>query len=121
MESVNNSPGKMKVKIVKAELTRDTEMFSEMDPFCQMTYKKCDYKTQTHQEGGKKPKWNREFEIHVDNINDPIKFWVGEKDLTWDDDVGTAELTVKDIIGEGLNGKDDWYGIQYKGEPSGKI
>ena len=67
------------------------------------------------------PVWNKQFEIYVPNVNDKISFWVGEEDVMWDDDVGTAELTVKDIIGEGLNGKDDWYDIKYKGEPSGKI
>jgi len=50
--------GKLIVKIIEANLTRDTEMFSKMDPFCKMTYQGKINKTVVKDEAGKKPRWN---------------------------------------------------------------
>jgi Ca2+-dependent lipid-binding protein len=46
-------------------LTRDIETFGKMDPFVQITYNGNTYKTPTHQDGGKAPKWNHTIEIPI--------------------------------------------------------
>ena len=51
--------GKWKVKIIEAHLTRDTEMFSKMDPFCKMFYNGKMNATVVKDEAGKKPRWNQ--------------------------------------------------------------
>lgn len=57
--------GKLSIIICEAQLTRDTEMFSKMDPYVKMTFHKKTYKTRVKDEAGKHPKWNQTFELYV--------------------------------------------------------
>lgn len=50
--------GKLTVKILEADLKRDTETFSKMDPFAKMFYNGKTFKTVVKNGAGKKPKWN---------------------------------------------------------------
>jgi len=59
--------GKLKVTICEAKLTRDTEMFSKMDPYVVMKYKDQELKTKVKDEAGKRPVWNESFSIYVHN------------------------------------------------------
>ena len=57
--------GSLTVKILEADLKRDTETFSKMDPFCKMTYNGKLFKTVVKDGAGKKPKWNQTFQLDV--------------------------------------------------------
>ena len=50
--------GKLKLTVVEAKLTRDTEFFGKMDPFCIIEYRQERHKTQVKQNAGKTPKWD---------------------------------------------------------------
>jgi len=54
----NIGGGNIRITIVEAKLSRDTEIFSKMDPYCVIDYNGNKYKTVTHKSGGKFPKWN---------------------------------------------------------------
>ena len=54
-----NTKGKIKITIVEADLTRDTELIGKMDPCCILKFKGQKLKTATHKSGGKKPRWNK--------------------------------------------------------------
>ena len=58
MENKQTKKGKLKVKIIEADLTRDTEWFSKMDPFCKMIYNKKLNTTVVKDEAGTNPRWN---------------------------------------------------------------
>ena len=55
--------GLLKVTVCSANLTRDTEMVGNMDPFCEISIggEKV-YKTAVKDEAGKTPVWNEEFD-----------------------------------------------------------
>ena len=50
--------GKLRLTIVEAKLTRDTEFFGKMDPFCIVEYRQERYKTAVKDNAGKTPVWN---------------------------------------------------------------
>ena len=66
----------LKITIIEANLTRDTDILSKMDPFVTFIYNQNIYNTQVLDEAGKNPKWNRTFEIIVKNQDDEICFIV---------------------------------------------
>jgi Ca2+-dependent lipid-binding protein len=68
--------GKLVIHIEEADLKRDTEIFSKMDPFCKMFYNGKTFKTAVKDGAGKKPKWNQRFELDILDHNDEIKFEV---------------------------------------------
>ena len=58
--------GTIRIKICSADLTRDTEWFGKMDPFCVIEYKEKKYQTNVKNEAGKKPVWNQSFSFFVE-------------------------------------------------------
>ena len=100
--------GKLRVTICEAKLTRDTEMFSKMDPYCTMFYKNKSYKTNVKNEAGKKPVWNQTFEIAIQNVSDAIKFEVRDQDIMSTDLIGKLECQVWELIGPN-NGENKWH------------
>lgn len=61
--------GALNFQIVDAELYRDTEVISKMDPYVIIRYGGRDVKTSTKNEAGKRPVWNETFTIPVTSIN----------------------------------------------------
>ena len=57
--------GKMSIKLIEAQLKRDKEIIGKMDPFVRISYINKEFKTQTHSDGGKQPKWNEAFDIEL--------------------------------------------------------
>ena len=119
---LNPTSGQLQITIEQADLTHDTEFFGKMDPFCVMKFKGKQYKTETHEDGGKNPVWNQTFNLYVADASDPILFNVQEEDVIYNDDVGDLKMTVSQLIGSDNKGKSDWYQIVRKGKKSsGKI
>lgn len=90
--------GTLYMVIEEAKLTRDTEMFSKMDPYCKVKYMGKKYKTQTKDEAGKKPVWRYKMELYVKDMNEEIEFKVMDQDNLTSDFVGGHICRVKDII-----------------------
>ena len=65
-------PKVLKITIVEAFLTRDTEIFGEMDSYVVMTFGGQVMKTDVHDESGKHPVWNKTFEINYSSTSDII-------------------------------------------------
>ena len=51
--------GALKIHVIEARLTRDTEFFSKMDPYVTIATRQQQFRTRTIQGGGKKPAWNQ--------------------------------------------------------------
>lgn len=51
-------PGTLELRIISAQLFRDTELFGKMDPFAKISIGSISKKTPTHNSGGKNPRWN---------------------------------------------------------------
>jgi Ca2+-dependent lipid-binding protein len=55
------SAGILNLKIVKAELIRDTELLGSMSPYCTLTHKGNKLKTKVQSNAGKLPVFGDEF------------------------------------------------------------
>jgi Ca2+-dependent lipid-binding protein len=65
--------GKLKLTVVEAKLTRDTEaMFNKMDPFVTLKLREQNFKTKVLQGAGKTPKWDEVFDFDVKYIGDDL-------------------------------------------------
>ncbi len=86
-----------------------------MDPFAQIIYKGVTYKTPTHEDGGKTPKWNHTFEIPIESEDDNILIQCFDEDLVSNTLIGEQSYRVSEI----LNGTS--FAINFKGKKSGEI
>jgi len=117
----NAKGGTLRVRLIEANLTRDTETFSKMDPYVNIIYNAVKVgKTKTLDGAGKKPKWNQSFEIQIMDIMDDIYFEVKDEDLTSSDLIGTLKCKIFNILGPN-NGMAEWHDITYHGKRAGKI
>ena len=91
------SGGTIRIKIWSAQLTRDTEIFGKMDPYCVIEYKDKKYQTNVKNEAGTKPVWNQSFNFFAE-LNRQIVFDVLEEDTFSSDQVGMCETTIEAII-----------------------
>ena len=111
--------GKLKLHIIEAKLTRDTEVFSKMDPFCKFQMRDQTYKTKVLNGAGKTPKWNEIWDIDVKYIGDDLLIDVMDEDVTSSDMIGQASIKLSSLCAGG--GMDEWFDIQYKGKKAGTI
>lgn len=103
--------GTLKITIVEAKLTRDTEFMGKMDPFCVIDYRQARNKTVTKHDAGKTPVWNQTFEYDIKYIGDDMVFKVFDEDLTENDPVGAFNTKVSALAVPG--GLDEWFTLTY--------
>ena len=53
--------GILTLTCAEGKLTRDTEFFGKMSPYCTITHNKNKHKTKVAHEQGKTPRWKDEF------------------------------------------------------------
>jgi len=111
--------GHLRVEVVEARLTRDTEMFGKMDPYCVISLGEQKFRTRVLDGAGKTPKWHQAFEFDVVSGSDHVSVQVFDEDVGKDDIVGNALLQVSTLCVK--SGVDDWFTICYKGKQAGQI
>merc|ERR1711957_917450 len=95
-----------RITLVEAKLTRDTEFFGKMDPFCVLQVRQAIFKTAVKMDAGKTPVWNETFDVQVE-------------DVTSNDAIGSFEAKLSALCVPG--GLDDWFTISYKGKSAGQV
>ena len=104
------SIGKLRVYLLEAHLTHDTETFGKMDPYVKMTCRDEEWKSSVADDAGKKPKWNNQFfDINVHYLGDDLHFKVFDDDIGKDDMVGSGSTKLSALVHE--NGIDEWFEI----------
>lgn len=63
-----------------------------MDPFIQINYGKLKLKTKVLDEAGKKPIWNEDFEIKIEDLEDEITLTCYDEDVAVNDLVGDVKI-----------------------------
>jgi len=104
---------------VEAKLTRDTEWFGKMDPFCIVEYRQERFKTAVKDNAGKNPVWNQTYEIDIKYIGDDMWLKVFDEDVTTNDAVGATQIKCSSLCLPG--GLDDWFTITFKGKSAGQL
>ena len=79
--------GTLRIEIIEARLTRDTETFSKMDPYCVIETRQQKHRTRTLQGAGKTPKWDQAFDVDVKYIGDDMTIKVLDEDISSSDTV----------------------------------
>ena len=93
---------------MEAQLTRDTEIFSKMDPYIVINTRQQRIRTITMNSAGKNPVWKDErCTIDVKYIGDDMHLEVFDEDVTDSDLVGETTLKLSTFcVGSGI---DEWY------------
>ena len=79
-----------------------------MDPYLQIEMKNFKFLTSVINQGGKNPVWNEYVQIDVKSLSDEMNFSCFDKDLIYDDLIGSTKISVKDLLeledeDEGIN------------------
>lgn len=113
----------MRITFSRANLVRNTETFSNMDPYVIMEYGSNKFRTQTKDDAGKNPVWDETFELFIKNVNDEMSIKIMDEDVMVDDTVGTRQIPVKEVLGgERLTGlQNQSVDIFYHGKVSGSV
>lgn len=116
-----SSAGKLKICILEAKLTHDTEPLGKMDPYVIIETRMQRYRTKTQEDAGKTPAWADEmFEVDVKYEGDDIHFVVMDEEVMTDDRVGDCTCKLSSFIGS-TGDMDDWWEIRYDGKSAGHI
>jgi len=117
--TTTSTTGRLRLTVIEAKLTRDTDFFSKMDPYCIIKSREQTFKTKVMQNAGKMPKWNEIFDINVKYIGDDMSVEVLDEDVTSSDQVGITNIKLSSLCMNG--GIDEWFDLQYKGKKSGSV
>lgn len=85
----------LQVKVIEAELLRNTEAIGAMDPYVVMELGSKKLQTTEKSDAGRKPKWGEDFEFEVNNPNQQFKLTVFDKDVMSSDVVGSATINLR--------------------------
>ena len=107
------------MKVLEARLTRDTELFDKMDPYCVLNYKGKKIQTRVHEGGGKTPKWNEEFTIMLEDNGGELQVIIMDSDMVTDDTVGGICIGMRHLVA--TEPVKEWYELQYKNKSAGKV
>lgn len=64
--------GTLDITVIEARLTRDTETFGKMDPYCKISTRQQNFKTAVKNGAGKTPTWNETFQVDVKYVGDDL-------------------------------------------------
>lgn len=105
--------------LMQAKLTRNTETFGKMDPYCIVKYREEEHKTQTKNNAGKTPVWNQTFDLDIKYIGDDIEVSVLDEDVCKSDLIGQCKFKPSTLSVPG--GITEWFDIEYHGKKAGQI
>lgn len=112
--------GKLIVKPLRAELTRDVDTFSKMDPYVQLKLGDKTQRTKSNEGGGKQPSWKDVFEFDKKN-EDFLTFDIYDDDPGSDDLVGSGKISLDVICTLKPKRFADPVKLEYKGKDVGKV
>jgi len=113
--------GTLVIRPLNGSLTRNTDLFSKMDPYVRVILGSQRRETSVARNAGKRPQWRDEFIIKPNAYDDVIKFEVWDQDFNSRDDfVGSGALAISTIQQKG-NRIQESVQLSYKGRNAGTI
>lgn len=113
------TPGTLFIRCINAKLTHDTETFGRMDPYVKVTINGVTHKTQTHNSGGKNPRWEETLKFKLQGTEDEVHISVWDEDMTKDDLVGDTIYYLDEIKSKGKF--QEMVKLAYKGREAGIV
>eukprot|EP01016_Furgasonia_blochmanni_P029362 TRINITY_DN30876_c0_g2_i3.p1 TRINITY_DN30876_c0_g2~~TRINITY_DN30876_c0_g2_i3.p1 ORF type:complete len:230 (+),score=57.15 TRINITY_DN30876_c0_g2_i3:180-869(+) len=109
----------LKLNILSANLTHDTETFGKMDPYCLVIAGQKEVKTKTATDAGRYPIWGDQFTLDLPNEVSFLTFRCYDKDdLSADDFIGEVSLPVSSISPDAVEQR---LPLSYKGKGAGEL
>ncbi|CAI2375897.1 unnamed protein product [Moneuplotes crassus] len=108
---------KLIITVKTARLTRDTDAFGSMEPYCKIKYDGIKQKTKVSQ-GGKAPSWDETFSFNL-STSTVLNIAVWDKDTFSNDEVGSTQLDINTLKAHG--GLVDWVKLYHKGKDAGEV
>jgi len=99
----------MKLTVVAAKLTRDTETFSKMDPFVELKLREQTLRTKVLKSAGKTPVWDETFDLDIRYVGDDLQLDVLDEDIISNERIGSAIVKVSALCANG--GVDEWFEV----------
>ena len=102
--------GVMRITLVEAHLTHNTEVLGKMDPFVKFVCRDQEYRSYTAKDHGKHPKWtSQHWEFRVHYLGDDVEFHVFDDDVGKDESIGQGSSKLYAFAHNG--GIDEWFEI----------
>ena len=113
-------PGHLTVRPMSAKLTRNTEFFGSMDPYCIVSLGECKQRTRVADSAGKYPHWQDQF-IFRRTTEEQLFFAVWDKDtVSADDLVGEGSMLLRNAF-QAVGVWDGWIDLAYRGRKAGSL
>jgi|JI6StandDraft_1071083.scaffolds.fasta_scaffold35635_1 Ca2+-dependent lipid-binding protein len=107
------------IKVVRAEISREKNLITEMDPYCIIKTNSGEVKTSVAKGMGKNPAWNDSFNLNFNGDN-TVYIGVWDKEtLTPDDIIGETTINLMGNLNNGPYAS--WHPLFYKGASAGQI
>ena len=112
--------GHLRIHLLEAHITHKTQTFGKMDPYVKFNSREQEWKSPICKNGGKEPKWEMaHWDCQVHYLGDDLEFHVWDDEIGRDNVIGSGKTKLSALAIHG--GFDEWFEIEYKGEPAGKI
>jgi hypothetical protein len=119
--------GTLHLLILEAENLKKKD-FNKMDPYCVVDFQGKKYETKPCKKGHLNPKWDETLEIPIGGVslNEPISFWVYDKEILMDNKIGKIELDLQRLAdmcasGDVCNLELETFSLLNKGKPAGVL
>jgi Ca2+-dependent lipid-binding protein len=111
--------GTLVIKPIEAKLIRDVDLFTKMDPYCQVIIGNQVVKGKVCKSGGKNPHWDDAITIH--KKHEPVCFveLIDKDTFTPDEIIGVCQLNLYELPSG--NDTKKWYPLFYQQKPAGEI
>jgi len=111
--------GKLTLILVECKFTRDVKVMRKMDPYCKLSMREQEWKSETCERGSKHPVWKKEQKVELDvkYLGDDIFF------KYYDDDPGKDEKICESVTKVSTfcaDVEDLWIDCEHKGKDAGK-
>ena len=111
--------GTIVIKPIEAKLSRDTDTFGKMDPYCQIVIGTTKHKGEVCESGGKNPRWKDTITIKR-NFEPVFYIELFDKDtLSADDIIGVTQVDINSLSSGHSAAK--WYPLFFQKKPAGEI
>lgn len=109
--------GILVITALRCKLTRDTEAFGKMDPYCLFQVQDQKAMTKVIIDAGKECEWNETFTFHIKD-GDKLKYQVWDEDPGTDDLVGEGFLTIGQYY---VEKQSFWLALTYGDKTAGEL
>lgn len=104
--------GTLIIKPLNAKLTRDTETWGKMDPFCVVKVGGQQQRTRTHNDAGKYPQWNDTLSFkRTSEMIAEIEIW-DKDEVSKNDLIAQGSLAITSYLNKPTG--TEWVNLTYK-------